>query len=481
MTSHLGVLARSFTWLGVIFGMLAVSAQILPAADTWWHVAAGERLLEAGRLLHTDPFSFTAGDHPWLNHEWLVEIIFAQVFQTWGLTGLCVLKFLLLLFAGAILPSLSHYRNKGRSDWLWLLPVVALVCEWAFFVDVRAYLVTYLLLSFTVFCLLEFERTNNWKWLSPLPLAQLIWVNSHGGFILGPAVMGVFFLMGRERKTLGFFTALTVAAATINPEGPKMLLFPFSLLKKDAFSVGLNEWARPDLMGAQLPYSILVAAVVALVVWKRKTLNWSLFFSTSAFLILGLIAWRHEPLAAIMLFYFLPDTLPSLESRPRALLAVATAFLIGSLFYLNEKRDLTPDKMLGLFFFPTGAVQFMSANPELPRHFFHPYGWGGFLLWTLPENYKVFFDGRAHTVYPESVFRDGYYLQYGETWSKLLAKRGITPPTQTRAELLDSYGIDLVLTNRFQGDLTEILAQDHRWQPIFTDATSVLYLRKESR
>lgn len=470
---------RGLTWLAALLGILGVGIQILPAADTWWHIAAGEKILEAGRLLYRDPFSFTAGEHPWLNHEWLVELLFAQTVRWWGLPGLCLLKLILLMISGAVLPCLSHYRNGGRHDWLWLIPLLAAACEWAFFVDARAYLITYLLLSFTVFALLEHQRTQDWRWLAPLPLAQLVWVNSHGGFILGPAVMGVFFLIGPHRRTLGAFTALTLLAAVFNPEGAEMLLFPFSLLKTDAFSVGLNEWAKPDLLGGQLPYSIVVGFTAAVAVWRRKHLNWALLLSTSAFLILGLKAWRHEPLAAIMLFYLLPTTLPDLKLGSRQTLAVALAFLIASAaFVFGKRRIASEEQMLGLHFFPLEATRFLAQNPDLPRRLFNPYGWGGFLLWQLPDDYKIFFDGRAHTVYPETVFRDGYFLQYGEPWLKILRKKGLPVPSRSRSELLTDYGVDLVLTNRFQGDLTQYLADNLDWVPIFQDATSVLYLRR---
>lgn len=479
MSSGPSVWARGLTWLAAVLGVLGVGIQVLPAADTWWHIAAGEKILENGGLLYRDPFSFTAGDHPWLNHEWLVEILFAQTVKWWGLSGLCLLKLALLIVSGAVLPCLSHHRNGERHDWLWLIPLLALACEWAFFVDARAYLITYLLLSFTVFALLEHQRSHDWRWLAPLPLAQLLWVNSHGGFILGPAVMGVFFLCGPKRRTLGAFTALTLFCAVFNPEGKAMLLFPFSLLQTDAFSVGLNEWARPDLLGKQLPYSLVVCFTVAVVLWRRQHINLALVLSTCAFLLLGLKAWRHEPLAALMLFYLLPATLPRLRLTATKTLAVATAFFVASLAFVFTKRHIaTGAQMLGLNFFPLEATQYLTQTPNLPRHLFNPYGWGGFLLWRLPPHYKIFFDGRAHTVYPETVFRDGYYIQYGEPWLRILSKRGLTLPNRSRSELLTDYGIDLVLSNRFQGDLAQYLAGDPEWTPIYQDFTSVLFLRR---
>lgn len=461
--------------------MLAVGIQILPSADTWWHLASGDLILRTHSLPTRDVFSFTAGNHTWLNHEWLAEVVFSPIYSWAGLAGLCALKLCLLTLSAAILPALSLYRDRRSHDWLWIIPPMLYCSGWSFFVDVRAYLITYLGVSVTSFCLLEHHRSGARKWLVVCPIFQLLWVNSHGGFILGPAIMGVYFLFGPRRKEQGLAIGATLLAACLNPEGPAMLWFPFSLLHKDAFSVGLNEWARPDLLGAQMPYLCLVVFTLVAAVTQRKDLNYPLFFSSLAFLLLGLMAWRHEPLAGIMLCYLLPQMLPVVKKTTTQSLVISTLVLVAGGGWLIGKRDIGAEKMMGYSFFPSGAVTFLSAHSELPHHLFNPYGWGGFLLWRLPTPYKVFFDGRAHTVYPEQVFRDGYFLQYGNSWLKLLEARGIQSPHLDREEVLAKYGIDLVLTNKFQGDLTTFLGKSARWEPIFEDQTSVLFLRRPSR
>ncbi|MBE0564674.1 MAG: hypothetical protein IH621_01850, partial [Krumholzibacteria bacterium] len=41
--------------------------------DVWFHARAGQDLLAEGRLVQVNRYSFTAPDHPWLNHEWLFQ------------------------------------------------------------------------------------------------------------------------------------------------------------------------------------------------------------------------------------------------------------------------------------------------------------------------------------------------------------------------------------------------------------------------
>jgi hypothetical protein len=44
--------------------------------DLWGHVRFGTDILHSGRLASIDPYSFTS-DVPWVNHEWLAEVLFA--------------------------------------------------------------------------------------------------------------------------------------------------------------------------------------------------------------------------------------------------------------------------------------------------------------------------------------------------------------------------------------------------------------------
>ena len=45
-------------------------------SDLWWHLAAGRWILADGDPQLRDPWSFTAQGQPWLNPEWLSDLIF---------------------------------------------------------------------------------------------------------------------------------------------------------------------------------------------------------------------------------------------------------------------------------------------------------------------------------------------------------------------------------------------------------------------
>ena len=149
--------------------------------------------------------------------------------------------------------------------------------------------------------------------------------------------------------------------------------------------------------------------------------------------------------------------------------------------HLVSRRGFTAERLALLSFFPTEAVQFIKNNPQLPKKMWNPYGWGGFLLWQLGPDTKIYFDGRAHTVYPEKVYSDGYFIQYGEPWRRILRNRGLEPPSGTRLQVLDEYAVDLVLVDRNQGDLGIVLSQSIHWNSIYQDSKCILFLRQNTK
>ncbi len=39
-----------------------------------WHLATGDWILANRAFIHADPFSFTSGGAPWIDHEWLFQV-----------------------------------------------------------------------------------------------------------------------------------------------------------------------------------------------------------------------------------------------------------------------------------------------------------------------------------------------------------------------------------------------------------------------
>ncbi len=478
--------------LAALSGLAALALPRLPAADTWWTLASGRALVAGGRILSEDPFSFGGGRLTWLNHEWLGQILFYLVERALGLDGLFLVRTAVVVLAFAALP-LWGARMRGVPT-----PQAALVVlgcggaaeGWAFF-DARAYLFTYLGLSVTLLVASETLRTGGPRWLPVLAPVILVWANCHGGFILGPMALLVAALGcrldPRVARLAGAFAATALASLILcafgTPLGFEALRFPFSLLTSSAFTVGLNEWARPDLV-AQWPFSFLLLASAALGPRADPVRRaWLLVFLGA-----GLLAWRHAPLGALAAAHVLPDLVPGCRPArffaPRLVLSVwGGAALLAGTAVAHRLQGGALEWTMTRTHFPVSATRFLLSNPRLPRELFNPYEWGGYLEWNAWPKHRVFIDGRAHTVYSEQRYAEAMSVQYGEAWSQALERGGlgrIVGTGRSWQHILDGYGVRMVLCNRLQGDLYARISVSPRWIPVHVDPVAAIFLRNDA-
>ncbi len=75
------------TWLVVALLVSGVAGD----PDFWGHLRFGLDILAQRQLTAVDPYSFTQ-DVPWVNHEWLSELLMAAAFETAGFSGMLLLK-----------------------------------------------------------------------------------------------------------------------------------------------------------------------------------------------------------------------------------------------------------------------------------------------------------------------------------------------------------------------------------------------------
>jgi len=83
----------------------------LRAYDLFWHLASGRWILEHRALPATDPFRFTSEAAPWVDHEWLFQIVARFVETLAGMDGLVVLRAATVVLLAAVV--LLSIRRSG--------------------------------------------------------------------------------------------------------------------------------------------------------------------------------------------------------------------------------------------------------------------------------------------------------------------------------------------------------------------------------
>jgi hypothetical protein len=191
------------------------------------------------------------------------------------------------------------------------------------------------------------------------------------------------------------------------------------------------------------------------------------------FSLLTLLAGRNAFLIAciapIIIATYLPlrsKRLPAigLAISGLAVAALAIAAVLGGR-YLPQLR-------VAEWAYPVGPARFIREHGIVGR-MFNTYEYGGYLIWALWPQQRVFIDGRALS---ESVFADyGRILHYADNSNGKSAR-----------ELLDRYGIEVILMNTFEYTtgiayaLAPALAEadDPAWQLVYADASGVIFMRK---
>src|SRR6266436_7226377 len=195
---------RDIIFIFLFWSLLAGPLLNRPLADPdiGWHIRTGELILATHSLPLTDPFSSTMQGQPWFAWEWLYDILLGILHRACGLNGVVWLCALLVAAIFALLLSQLLQRGTG----LLLAIVLMLLAEAASAIHLyaRPHIVSWLF-SLLWFVVLEhWERGERWdrreqgslpRWMPWFfPASMLLWVNLHGGWLFGIAMLGIYTL-----------------------------------------------------------------------------------------------------------------------------------------------------------------------------------------------------------------------------------------------------------------------------------------------
>ena len=245
--------------------------------DLWWHLKTGEIIATTHSIPVSDPFSNPAHGYPWTVHEWLWDLVIYSLFRRGGYR-------LLVLVSGAVV-SLTYgivyhlLRRLGTNEF-----VAAALVIWAAWLGlpnfgVRPRELTLLFLALYLNRLFLYQSGQVRRlWL--LPLLMLVWVNIHGGFILGLGVAGIFVLgalweklicRGSLDSHLLMVSLAVLAACCLNPTGPRILAYSvgYYLQGNNPSFATVSEFQSPDFHDPL--YLAFAASLLALMLLGRHS------------------------------------------------------------------------------------------------------------------------------------------------------------------------------------------------------------------
>ena len=492
---------RKLAFISIFMVLLATLQLIDP--DYFWHLKTGEYIVTQGGLPNGDIFSSTHFGQPWVLHEWLFEVVLYGVFIWLGPLGVKLLTSSLAITALGIIYALM--RRLAVSPSIAFALLIAAYIPFSLGVSARPQLVTYVLFASYLSVLLNFKYFQTTRYLPALPLLMVVWVNAHGGFMLGLALAGLFvacewanYLTLRERdrgqkKRLMSLTLLVIAtflASIVNPEFFRLWLYPFQVISLDATRYIL-EWQSPDFYDRSTRiYLILTVIFFFTYTYTLRKPDFTELMIPSLLMVAGFISVRHIPIASLTIITFIAIALSRASAARFSSLWHHTGLgqfykrwigggkQLGNGEYILNWVLLTTI-MIGLWvYYPiyhandedksneslaVRAAEFV-AKKGISGHMFNSYNFGGYLIYKLYPTQKVFIDGRAD-MYGDAYFKDYIEissLKYG--WEKIF----------------DKYQIDYVITARDE-PLCQILQARGDFRLVYNDKYNSVLVRNEPR
>lgn len=465
--------------------------------DLWGHVRYGQDWFAEGELPRTASHTFTATDYPWINHENLAELAFAYGYEVLGTNGLLVVK---CLWGMAILLSMVWVarQHQVHAFVVWALMLLVAANLQAFF-PLRPQLLSFALCASTLvlldraFCDWQESKLIRWQYLWPLPLVFAVWVNAHGGFVLGLCIVGAYLggrileLLIRQRgaswprvAALSVLGICCVAATLANPYGWEMHRWLLTSLGQPRPEI--TEWAPPKLGDPIFWQWIALMAVAAISLWAtRKRRDWV------QIAILAIVAWqsalhlRHIAFLALLSGFWLPMHLQSAISRLRpadgselpvmtlspwlrriAIGALALAIGLQSFALKRQFTEFPVERNR----FPVDALQFM-ADRGLDGKLVVSFNWAQYAIAALAPETQVAFDGRFRTCYPQEVVDMHFDFLLGEYEGNRSRSSESGPIDGTRVLKYESPDL-VLLDRRYENPVAIMKAEAQRENPEWT-------------
>jgi hypothetical protein len=489
--------------VALVFGIAIMGfARTTADPDLWGHLRFGLDLLETGRVIRPDPYSYLTAGVTWVNHEWLAEALMAIAWRAAGAfgspaAGLVLLKLAMVVTVVAVVY--WHLLWRGLSTiaaGTVLLAYLPVLLPWLG--AVRPQMFTYVCFALTIAAIARAEEGRP-RMLWVLPLVFALWANLHGGFLAGGGICALWLIARAVQRVYGGVGAASGAASTRREEARRIwlpvivaglatLITPYAgelwIFLRTALTPRLEiaEWNPIVATSPEgVAYIILLTPTILGWMYSRREKRPALLFLYLVAVLLPLIARRHSPLFALALVVFAGEHMADAASRlfarrnagkgddaesapfvPPAWMSVT--FIVMAIACVGLSVTYLRQVIVDRESFPVEAVR-MVATSGVRTNMATEFAWGEYVLWHLGPGVKVSTDGRRETVYPDAAYAETLQFMYGyDKWDAVL----------------DHPGVDLALVPTKTWPTFNLMRLKAGWTLIYHDDRSALFGRDGS-
>lgn len=489
----------------VMVGFAAIFYKPIFSYDIWLHLKIGEHIVQHDYALpKTDPFSYTTGGKPLILHEWLSQIILYSVHSALGFTGLRIMRVFLELAALAFIFWAALQLSRRFLVALLVLLVTAYLFRTRYLIRPELFSLVFFTMFYTQF--VTVHKRFSHVYYVVFFLLCIAWINLHPFMIFTGVIIAILSIARIAMRIRGInrwfritdlpfdpniLFLLFLVASLINPYGYHIYGYVFGttpmvkqfICEWQPIFISLQRGAFRSITGGVLAFplimkglviAIIVLFLVVVVISYARKIRW-----TVEDVLMGLLmsymtitaarfAWLLFVPALLIVKYGklhmdngrLPERL-----KPIMLTLLWGGVAISCLYWVSEGYYRIPHNLrheIQIENYPDVPVKIL-AETNFSGRLYNPAGWGGYLIYHLYPNYKVFIDTRTH-LHGETSVVTSMMIQYQYPGFE---------------KFIEKCGFDLLLFKKMFGDKRPLCSAD--WILIFENANSAMYLRNNVR
>ena len=456
--------------------------------DLAFYLKTGEIIVTTHSIPSINLFSYTNSNFPFINPNWLSEVVFFRIQKWFGFSGLILLSTGLGIagFGTLLLYALKKY-DSFTTLFLSLLSLQVLYER----TDVKPELFSYILLSLFLVILYRY-REKFTRWIFFLILLMFVWVNLHIYFFIGIAVLFFFVIdavvtnrkdvLNKKNKILFLVTLLCCLVTCINPQFVKGALYPLFVTQNYAFPVeeninfftAISSYQDTTFFFFGLFATLLIVSLIAsFKKLKPVDVLLGLFFT-----IVGFAAVRAFPLFILGIFLPLIRTISywsdrlwkktgkyTLYIQSMSFVCLLLILLPTIIFNMQNNHGIG----VGVQDDAKNAIMFIKQY-NLHGPFYNNFDIGDYLEYALYSQEKVFVDARAEA-YPKPFFEKIYFPSQKSTQTFDLIAKQYKFQTAIIAHSDSSEGNVTLIQNLYKNPL---------WTMVYVNNSIVIFVKNTS-
>jgi len=459
--------------------------------DFFWHLKTGEWIWKNKSLPASDPFAYTTSmvlderETFLMTSYWISQLTYYFAYIAAGFHGIIVLRFFIISAFFFILWK----QQRDDKTIFFSLVLMFFISLLEMYPIERPQIFSFLFFGILILLLEKIKSNDQISSLIPmlgLPLLLLLWSNFHGGYLVGQFTLALYILSEGIKQIHPSLVPLNrkmfrklligclfgIAFSFINPNTYHPLRVVLNA--PAAFYTGNIEYkSSVEFLLNFKDYSIIlnwfimILTLSGIIIAVKKTdLSHILLLSG-----LGYVSFMQVRYMPFFLIAAIPLTCKNLSYsrhtgfwKSVCIIAALSTALFFSINEISKRKHITSGELIHNTLYPVEAVDFIIEN-NLQGNMYNDINWGGYLIWRLAPERKVFIDGRNlnENVYFKAVAIENAYAGIWES-------------------LLESYNVNYIIVpfprpdGSFPG-FVNVLLKDSNWTLVFFRSNSMIFIR----